>query len=224
MSSRVFLVSLCLASLVSACGRSEAPGVSREPLAKGALMKASPASPPTPGGKPAPGNPALDKAGPDKAALDQATAGEVARPAKLSKASSAKASKSPDSPAAIRAEKNPSDPAAVGAGLTVKRLVVTRSIDNREPTEAGTLSASDEGPLMAFVEIENKADVADSVAITFEREGQKSVGHIKLEVPAKNSRWRTWGKTRQVRSPGTWIVRVRTSTGTELAAKTFVVE
>jgi hypothetical protein len=61
------------------------------------------------------------------------------------------------------------------------------------------------------------------VFVTFEREGKKTVGHVRLEVPAHNKRWRTWGRTRFIREPGTWNAVIRAKDGTELAKKSFEV-
>jgi len=114
------------------------------------------------------------------------------------------------------------EPTLTGAALAVKRLVVTRSIEQREPVVADQLSAGDE-PLYAFVEVANPTGVAQGIVISFESAG-KSVGHIKLEVPAKNGRWRTWGKTRQVTRGGDWVAVVKTSDGKELGRTRFVLE
>lgn len=125
-------------------------------------------------------------------------------------------------PAKKLVKSTPEPTLSSGQGLAVRRLVVSRSIERREPVLADRLTVSDE-PLYAFVELENDSDQADGVVITFEHEG-KSVGHVKLEVPAKNKRWRTWGKTKQVRQAGDWVVVVKSADGKELARKSFRVE
>ena len=58
--------------------------------------------------------------------------------------------------------------------------------------------------------------------ITFEQ-GDKSVGHIALNVPAKAKRFRTWGRTAQIKSVGEWQAVVRSQGGKELGRTTFSV-
>ncbi len=190
----VLAVAVGLALGAVACGRTDPTGVAREPLAR--------ANPAAPAATPAPvkAEPKSTEAPPT-----QPIKAEKVEPAKrLAKA----APSSTDAP--------------LPEGLSVKRIVITRAIEKREPVAIERLVASDE-PLYAFVELANGSDAAAGVVITFEREG-KSVGHVKLEVPAKNARWRTWGKTKQVRHAGEWVAVVKASDGTELGRKSFSVE
>lgn len=105
--------------------------------------------------------------------------------------------------------------------LKVKRLVVTHAIEQREPVAVEALSTAKQ--VVAFVELANAGADAGKVVITFEHEGQPSVGHIELEVPGDQPRWRTWGKTRMVKTAGEWEAVVSTADGTELAREKFVV-
>jgi hypothetical protein len=104
----------------------------------------------------------------------------------------------------------------------VRRLVVTNGVEKREPlaTEALTLG---NGPVYAFVELENAAIDEQSIIVTFERSGQPAVGHVKLAVPGTSPRFRTWGLTRQIREAGTWEAVVRSPEGRELARTAFEV-
>ena len=113
------------------------------------------------------------------------------------------------------------EPAVAGEGLVIKRLVVTNSIEHRELVTVDQLALSEE-PLFAFIEVANPGETPEQIEVTFEKDG-RSVGHVKLEVPAKNKRWRTWGKTRQVRQAGEWVAVVKTADGKELSRKSFVV-
>jgi hypothetical protein len=105
--------------------------------------------------------------------------------------------------------------------LTVKRLTMTGEIKDREPTEAASFSVGG-GDILAFLELQNEADVDQTVVVTFERD-EKKVGFVELTVPAKQPRWRTWGKTKNIRSPGEWTAVVSTQDGTELSRTTFEV-
>jgi Protein of unknown function (DUF2914) len=191
---------LLLALAAAACGKADPPGMSREPLAHG-----KPAAP-------APAAPAPAKAPEEKAAPDKASEPEAQKGVK-STTKQAEAQKPEATPKS----------SALSSEVRVKRLVVTRAIDQREPVQTASFSPSDE-PVFAFVELDNPSSDAGEVVVTFEHEGGKSVGHVRLEVPAKNKRWRTWGRTRFIREAGTWSAVVRTPDGTELARKSFEVQ
>ncbi len=115
----------------------------------------------------------------------------------------------------------PSDPSA--AGLEVKRLVVTRGVAHREPIDTDHITAG-AGPVFAFVELKNSSDSNKVITIDFQRAGGKSVGHIKLKVPAHSTRWRTWGRTRMVDKGGQWTAIVKAGDGTQLAHTDFDVQ
>lgn len=108
------------------------------------------------------------------------------------------------------------------AQVRVKRLVVTRKVEDREPAKDGPSFSLDGAPLYAFVEMENRTEDAAKIVITFEKAGT-STGHIELGVPANQSRWRTWGLTRGIRDAGEWVAVVRTVEGAELARVPFAV-
>ena len=146
------------------------------------------------------------------AAVPTATAVDSAAPA------------GPATPAKVAPKSDKADAAAAPAdAASDKRSVTSDPSVGREPVVMDRLSLSDE-PLVAFVELENRSDSSDSVVITFERAGKKSVGHIQLDVPANKARYRTWGKTRQVKEAGTWSVVVRAADGRELARQGFEIE
>lgn len=177
---------------VVGCARGEdPPGATREPLARQAPIVTA-AAPATP---PPPANaPARTESKPAALAVKPPTS-LAKKPAKAS------------------------EPAVAGDGLVIKRLVVTNSIAQREPAPVDRLTLSDE-QLVAFLEVSNPSDSPEQIVVTFES-GGRSVGHVKLEVPAKSTRWRTWGKTRQVRQSGEWVAVVRSGDGTELSRKSF---
>ena len=162
---------------------------------------------------------ATDKTAKAKSRVDETSAGEtVAAKGKADETSSA-------STAAVKTEskQSPAQPEepAVDVRLKVKRLVVTHDIEQREPVAVDTLATDKQ--VVAFVELANDGADACEVEVTFVQEGKPPVGHIKLEVPGETRHWRTWARTRMVKSPGEWEAVVSTTDGTELARTKFVV-
>lgn len=129
---------------------------------------------------------------------------------------------------AVMASVAPAPTAAASVASTgsvhVKRLVVTRKIENREPVEGTELTVGS-APIYAFVELENESAATRGVRILFENEKSKAtVGHVKLSVPGGQQHFRTWGNTRMIAEPGRWVAVVSTSDGTELARAPFDVK
>jgi len=121
------------------------------------------------------------------------------------------AAATPDAPATVPTE-----------ALQIKRLVVTDRILDREPVADPQLRA-DGTQVFAFVELSNPGADAQSIEIVFEHESGQQVGFVKLPVPKEKSRWRTWGKTEQIKKTGRWVAKVRSSGGDELMRQDFVV-
>lgn len=143
---------------------------------------------------------------------DAATARDVAAPGLAAPGAEVSGvSTAPDAPAAA-----PSDP------LQVKRLVVTDRIEGREPVADPKLRA-DGTQVFAFVELANLSTDAQSIEIVFEHESGEQVGFVKLPVPKEKSRWRTWGKTEQIKKTGRWVAKVRSAGGDELMRQDFLV-
>lgn len=156
-----------------------------------------------PSGAPAPA--ALAAAAPrDPSVLPEPALRELAAP-------EAGSESTPDAPAAAPTE-----------GLQIKRLVVTDRIEDREPVADPQLRA-DGTQVFAFVELANPGADAQSIEIVFEHESGQQVGFVKLPVPKEKSRWRTWGKTEQIKKTGRWVAKVRSSGGDELMRQDFVV-
>lgn len=109
---------------------------------------------------------------------------------------------------------------APASAVSVKRIVVTRAIEKREPVVTEAFVTSEE-PVFAFLELSNTSDHPAIIEVTFEHAQGKTVGHVKLEVPAHSTKWRTWGKTRFIRQAGSWNAVVRGEDGSELAKKAF---
>jgi hypothetical protein len=109
-------------------------------------------------------------------------------------------------------------------GLKLKRIVVTHKIENREPVAGDDFSLGS-APVYAFVEFENSARDARSIRVMFQNEDTKAtVGHVKLTVPAGQTRFRTWGNTRMIRDAGHWVAVVSTVDGVELGRAPFEVK
>jgi hypothetical protein len=104
--------------------------------------------------------------------------------------------------------------------MSVKRLVLSRTVKGREPGVALAQVAAGSDQLYAFVEVDNRSIDDGAIVISFEKKGTQT-GNIELKVPANQTRWRTWGWTRGVREPGQWSVVVRSAGGRELARTAF---
>lgn len=103
----------------------------------------------------------------------------------------------------------------------VNRLVIASDIKEREPVEL--TDAKIEEPVVAFVELKNSAEQDAGVVVTFEHAGGTKVGFVELTVPAKSPRYRTWARTRNIKTPGEWTAVVTSKSGEELARTTFQV-
>ena len=126
-------------------------------------------------------------------------------------------------PVAPNASSMTADAKSVG-DLKLKRLVVTRKIENREPTASDDFKLG-EAPVYAFVELENSAASSRGIRVLFENEDTKTtVGHVKLTVPAAQPHYRTWGNTRMIRDAGHWVAVVTTADGIELGRAPFQVK
>jgi hypothetical protein len=103
--------------------------------------------------------------------------------------------------------------------VAVRRLVVTHAVNEREPVEPAELVSGT--PILAFVELSNLDGAPRSVTVTFEREGRPAVGHVKLTVPEKSPRFRTWARSRNVGESGTWEAVITSDDGKELGRQPF---
>ncbi|MDQ3032778.1 MAG: DUF2914 domain-containing protein [Myxococcota bacterium] len=109
------------------------------------------------------------------------------------------------------------------AEVRVRRLVVTRGIEAREPIDSiDELDVAEElDRVYAFVELANDGDGDGTVTVTFEREGGPTTGVVDLEAPARAGRWRTWAFTRGIDREGAWSAVVRDDGGRVLARHDF---
>ena len=112
---------------------------------------------------------------------------------------------------------------SLGAPLTIQRLEITHEIKDREPIEAHQFAA-DGSPVVAFLQAKNPGEESRTVTVVFEHESGDLVGHIRLKVPANSQRWRTWGRTSQIKKAGQWKAQVRDADGRVLAEAAFSVD
>lgn len=106
------------------------------------------------------------------------------------------------------------------ARLEVKRFTVTSGIDAREPTTIGTTLPMG-GPIFAFTELASGPGAPATVEVVFQHEDGRKVGFAKLEIPADQPRWRTWGTSRHVNKLGAWTAVLLDGEGVELARAPF---
>lgn len=123
-------------------------------------------------------------------------------------------------PVVERGGDTPSTKASAEHALVIKRLLVTHAIEDREPVAAEALLAGTT-PVFAFVELENPSSDEQKIVITFEHESGKRVGFVELTIPKEQKRWRTWGQTKNIASPGSWTAIVTAPGGAELGRTTF---
>ena len=117
-----------------------------------------------------------------------------------------------------------SDRKTDGTKLEVKRLVVSRGIEKREPKDPGSSFWKDDfDRLYAFVELANPEKGESQVVVSFvPPNGGAARGNVKLDVGA-SPRFRTWAYSRSVDQRGTWTAVVATADGKELARQSFEV-
>lgn len=103
----------------------------------------------------------------------------------------------------------------------VSRLIIASDIKEREPVEL--TDAKVDEPVVAFLELKNAEEEELGVVVTFEHADGNKVGFVELSVPGKSPRYRTWARTRNIKTPGEWTAIVTSKSGEELARKTFQV-
>ncbi len=105
--------------------------------------------------------------------------------------------------------------------ITIKRVVMARQIENREPVDpSDAFSIADGARVYAFVEVLNPSREETELSVTFEPPEGSARGTVPLHVGA-SPRWRTWAHTRYANVPGTWKVTVRDAAGKVVAHTTF---
>ncbi len=229
-------VALLLLPFVTGCGLldsitgGEQDGT--QPAAEDVAAAPPPASKPatqTPGAQ-RPGQPALAKAQPQrsstkpgtanagdepatpKAAMDRADVDDATEEPKKRKRRASNDEDEGDEPK--RKERD------LDADLSVKRLVIAKSVKGREPVGAGAKFSANQGRIYAFVEVGNRDQVPSEIYVSFIEKKTGRSQRVPLKVGA-GSRWRTWVYTRNATKPGTWHAVVKNAKGKTLASQAF---
>ncbi|MFO0609883.1 MAG: DUF2914 domain-containing protein [Polyangiales bacterium] len=113
---------------------------------------------------------------------------------------------------------------APAGALAVRRIAVGTGVADREVVgHASEYELTSDARFCAVVELSNHG-APGAVRVRFEHDGDRarSVGHVRLSVPTA-PRWRTWGCTERIQTPGTWSAVVESLDGRELARDVFTV-
>jgi len=110
------------------------------------------------------------------------------------------------------------------ADVTLRRMALSRTIEAREPVDAGDVFGASSDRLYAFFDIRNGSEEEQTFTVTFEGPAGRSTGHVELTVPAEVPRWRTWAWTRNATEPGDWVAEIRSADGTLLGSHDFTIE
>jgi hypothetical protein len=93
--------------------------------------------------------------------------------------------------------------------LELRRLLLSREVEAREPVDAATEFEADRAPLYVFLDVANRG-AASEVEVVLVRPDGERVGFIDLEIAANVPRWRTWARSNLVTMSGTWHAEVWT--------------
>jgi len=117
-----------------------------------------------------------------------------------------------------------SEPAASEAqesGLTVSRMVMAGSVENREPVGTAESFPASQDKVYCYVELK---DITEDMNITFDWSlGEKDMGKVTQQVK-KSSRWRTWSNKSINGMKGDWTVDLMNDAGDILKSASFKVE
>jgi hypothetical protein len=114
----------------------------------------------------------------------------------------------------------PKKSAAAASDLRVRKLVVARGVDNREPVGASeSFKKGEFEKIYAYLEVDSPDD--GEIVVSFEPPSAKAAkGNVTLEV-GRSPRWRTWAFSRGINETGRWAAVARSSDGRELAREEF---
>lgn len=102
--------------------------------------------------------------------------------------------------------------------LLLTRLVIARSIIDREPVEPGESFPGNIGTVFCFTEVEGAGDETHVVHV-WHRWNEEVAS---VELPVRSERWRTWSSKRiPENGTGEWLVQILDSEGTELGKIEF---
>ena len=109
-------------------------------------------------------------------------------------------------------------------GLTIRRLVTTSAIDEREPVFASSVFDRHDDKIYAFVEARNDSEFEKTLVVHFIGPDGRVTGGIELRIPPSVPRWRTWAYTKNAKEPGLWHIEIRDPDGALIGALPFEVE
>ena len=233
MSNRTTRTQLCrlvlsglaasLLAVTGLAGCGETGGETRPPATDGAPVRAEAA--------PTDGAPVRAEAAPTEGSSDAnvaATTGSAAGPHAAANGASSSTEGASGAPLHTARRAPDAAPArargAFGAevrGLSLRTLTLTSGIADRAPVDQPGEFAADGERIFAFLDARNDRDEEAFVVVTFEGPDGQRTGHIRLRVPPRVSRWRTWAFTRHATAEGDWTVLVSTEDGETLAAQHF---
>jgi hypothetical protein len=106
--------------------------------------------------------------------------------------------------------------------LALRRLLLSREVEAREPVDPATEFEVERAPLYVFLDVANRGEASEVEVLLVRPDGER-VGFIDLEIAANVPRWRTWARSNMVTMPGTWHAEVWTSDGELLGSSEFEV-
>lgn len=107
------------------------------------------------------------------------------------------------------------------AALTVDKMAVCTSIEDRQPMGADTSFIKTVGQLYCFVKISGGSDTTSISHVWYFEDKEMA----KVELSIKGKTWRTWSSKRIVEDwVGNWKVDVTNDAGTVLMSKEFIVK
>ena len=110
-------------------------------------------------------------------------------------------------------------PAMAGSSLVIRDFVLTHGIYEREPVGTTDSFSIDDGRGYAFVRIANDG-APTTVSFVWMHAGETHA-NVDMNI-GTSSGWRTWSSVNL--KPGQWRVDVKSSDGTILAQRSFMVE
>ncbi len=131
--------------------------------------------------------------------------------------------------AALAQQQTPAPPAAPAvkaapapaAGLTIARMEIAGSVENREPKGIAATFPATQEKVYCFLEFQNvPAETSVSVVWTL---GMNEMGNVPLTVKAF-SKYRTWANKTIGGMKGDWKVEIKDASGTVLKSATFKIE
>jgi len=133
----------------------------------------------------------------------------------------------PKQPAAPSAPSEPASPAttpktpAPAAGLTISRMEIAGSVENREPVGIAASFPATQEKVFCYLEFKDvPQDTTITYVWTFET---NDMGRVTQQVE-KSSRWRTWASKTLDGMKGNWKVDVLDESGAVIKSAMFKVE